>query len=272
MTKNYWVAGHPLRFCLTTPVLNGAFEATGWDGRFETHDVSPEERTDLMEQLKSGDLDAVILTLPHKTPTVADLPNPSDDVKWIGAVNLVRRSADGSLEGFNTDWTGAKGALSTVLPDFKDHHILILGAGGAARAAAYAAVQGGAKVSIWNRTPIHAQNFAAAHDLEFVQDMREWDGQPDVIINATALSDEPRQSSLVPFPLWAKVQVAVDAVYGKTSLFLEEAQAAQVPHRISGETWFLMQAFEVFERLTGQPAPKELMQKLTEEAKEIMRA
>ncbi len=153
-----------------------------------------------------------------------------------------------------------------MLPKLKGLNALVLGAGGAARAAAYGLQQEGAKVSIWNRSPDRAKTFAEKMDLEFVPDMREWKGRPNLIINATSLSDLPRQSTLVPFPLWENVKVALDAVYGKTSLFLEEAKAAQVPHAISGDIWFLNQVFPMFERLTGQKAPRALMERLTAES------
>lgn len=269
--KTFWIIGHPLSFCLTTPVMNGALEQAGLDIKFETHDIEPDVFPSVMEKVKSGELSGVVATMPYKTPSVAYLDEASEEVHTVNAVNLVWNK-EGKLYGFDTDWLGAMGALQEVLPDVKGRHVLILGAGGAARGAAYGLSKEGAKVTLWNRTSERAQAFAEKIGLDFIENLESLREEPDVIINATAHSSLDRQSTLVPFYLWRNVQVAMDAVYGKTSLFLEEAKAAQVPHTVSGEQWFLHQVFPLFEILTGQKAPEELMRKLTAQAQEIQKA
>ena len=142
---------------------------------------------------------------------------------------------------------------------------LFCGAGGAARAAAFGLHREGARVSIWNRTPERAKDFAEKIGIEWVEDMHKWDGHPQVIVNATSVSYQSKQSTLVAFPLWEKVELAMDAVYGKTSLFLEEAKAAQVKNIISGEEWFLYQALPMFVLVTGREVPFDLLSKYTKE-------
>jgi len=270
MTKHYWIVGHPLAFCLTTPVMNGAFEQEGVDATFETHDVMPEDFPAVLEKLKSGELSGIVATMPYKTPSIEALDEATEEVTAANAVNVIL-SRDGKLHGYNTDWIGAMGALHGVFPSLKDMHVLVLGAGGAARAAAYGLKKDGARVSVWNRTPEKAKVFAEKMGLEWVEDMRQWDGTPDLIINATATSTHERQSTLVPFPLWANVKLALDAVYGKTSLFLEEAKAMRVANVISGEMWFLNQVLPMYKLITGQDGPAELMTRLTHESKDIAR-
>ncbi len=266
--KKYWVVGHPLSFCLTTEVLNGAFAELGIDAQFETKDIEPGKLVEVMQMLKTGELAGVVTTRPHKSPSLDFVEVPSKMVEATGATNLVLNK-DGKLHGYNIDGLGAYRALQTVIPDLKDRLVLILGAGGAARAAAYTCKKEGAKVAIWNRTTEKAEAIAKRLDLEWVEDMRNWDSHPEVIINATALSDEPKQSTMVPFQLWERVEVAMDAVYGKTSLFLEEAKAAQVEHVLPGHMWFLKQAIRLFAKITDQDPPIELMTKLTNEAEVI---
>ncbi len=266
--KNYRIIGHPLNFCLTTPVMNGGFKELGLEAHFETLDLPSEDLPKIMEDLKNGLLDGVVATMPYKTPSIAYLDESSEDVKAINAVNLIV-AREGKLHGYNTDWMGAVGAIQSALPDLKDKQVLILGAGGAARATAYGLKKQGAKVAIWNRTPEKAKAFAEKNGLDWVPELAVWDAMPDVIVNATASSDQSRQSTIVPFRLWAKVELALDAVYGKTSLFLEEAKAAKVPHVLSGEIWFLNQVFPMFKILTGQEGPTEKMRALTHEAKDI---
>lgn len=270
MIKKYWIVGHPLSFCLTTPVMNGAFEEEGVDAQFETHDVPPEGLPDVMAKLKSGELSGIVATMPYKTPSIAYLDEASEDVKAVNAVNIIL-SREGKLYGYNTDWLGAVGAIQTKIPEVKDVSVLILGAGGAARAAAYGLKKEGARVAIWNRTPERAKAFAAEMNVEWVEHLDSWNGEPDLIINATATSSLDRQSTLVPFRFWKTTKLALDAVYGKTSLFLEEAKAMNVPHILSGEIWFLNQVFPMHQLITGKDGPQELMTRLTHEAKEIAR-
>lgn len=268
MTQKYLIIGHPLSFCLTTPVINGGFKELGLDAEFETRDVLPEDLPGIMEQIKKGELAGVVATMPYKTPCLEFLDEVSEEAKAVNAVNLVLHK-EGKLMGHDTDWLGALGALKTAMPTLKDKQVLILGAGGAARAAAYGLQKEGAQVAIWNRTPERAKEFAEKMGMEWVEDMRRWEKFPDLIINATASSNQDRQSTLVPFPLWKNVMVAMDAVYGRTSLFLEEAKAMQVPHIISGEIWFLNQVFTMFKLITGKEGPVDLMTRLTHESKVI---
>lgn len=266
--KNYWIIGHPLSFCLTTPVMNGLFEKAGFSGHFETKNISPEELIDIVEKLRSGALAGVVTTMPHKTPSIAYLDEVEEAARIINGVNLILNE-DGKLHGYNTDWLGISAVVREVMPNLRDKNVLVLGAGGAARAAAYGLQKQGAKVAIWNRTPERARAFAEKLGIEWVQDMREWDGKPQIIINATSLSYQPKQSTLVPYSLWKGVEVAIDAVYGKTSLFLEEAKAANVAHVISGEHWFLRQFLPMFKIITGQDASEETAKELIREAQII---
>lgn len=267
--KKYWVVGHPLTFCLTTEVMNRAFETLNIDAKFETKDIQPEHLVDVMQNLKMGKLSGIVTTRPHKTPALDYLDEKSEKVEVIGACNLILNE-DGKLKGYNIDGLGAYRALQSVMPDLKGRLVLILGAGGAARAAAEMCKSQGAHVAIWNRTTEKAKEAAERLGVEWVEDMRYWSSHPEIIVNATALSDESKQSTLVPYPLWERVEVAMDAVYGKTSLFLEEARAMNVEHVLPGHIWFLKQVVRLFEKLTDQKAPLELMTELTNEAHEIM--
>ncbi len=250
--------------------MNGAFEEEGVEAHFETHDVPPEEFEGVMAKLKNGELSGIVATMPYKTPSIAYLDEASEDVKAVNAVNVIV-NREGKLYGYNTDWMGAVGAIKNKMSELKDKTVLILGAGGAARAAAYGLKKEGARVAIWNRTPERAKAFAQEMELEWIEHLDSWNGAPDLIINATAASSADRQSTLIPFRFWKTTQLALDAVYGKTSLFLEEAKAMHVPHVLSGEIWFLNQIFPMHELITGKTGPEELMTKLTHESKDIAR-
>lgn len=263
--KRYKIVGHPLNFCLSTPVMNALFEELGVEAEFETHDVPPEGLEAVMKTVRDGDLAGLITTMPHKTPAIEYLDVLSDEAKAINAVNLVIREAS-QLVGYNTDWLGALGAIQSVTSDLKGVHILVLGAGGAARAAAYGFQKEGAEVSMWNRSPEKAKEFAESRGIEWVEDMRNWEKRPTIIVNATSMSYQPKQSTMVPFPLWENVTCALDAVYGRTSLFLEEARAAKVKTIMAGEVWYHYQAVPMFEILTGKIVPLEMVERYTKES------
>lgn len=262
--QNYWIIGHPLKFCLCTPVMNGVFQALDMQREFSTHDIEPDKLEDVFEKITNHELEGAVVTMPFKTPSLERCDELTEEARAINAVNFVK-NREGKLKGYNTDWQGAVNGIKTKIAELKGKHILVLGAGGAARAAAYGFNREGARVSMWNRTPERAQAFAEQLGVEFIPDMREWDERPDIIVNATSASYQERQSTLVPFPLWQNVILAMDAVYGKTSLFLEEAMAAQVPNVLSGETWFKHQAIPMFKIITGEEAPLELVNQLTTE-------
>lgn len=267
--KKYWIVGHPLAFCLCTPVMNGAFSELSIDSNFETHDIEPEDLEETLKKLRNGDLAGMVVTMPHKTPSIAYLDEITEEAKQINAVNLVLNE-NGKLKGYNTDWIGAVGAIKELIPDIKGKKVLVLGAGGAARAAAYGIAREGAEVSIWNRTPERAKEFAEKHGLKWVENLESIDESPDIIVNGTSVSYQPRQSTLIPFRLWQNVELAMDAVYGKTSLFLEEAKSDKVSKIISGEVWFLNQVMPMFKIITDREAPEKLMKDLVTQAKEII--
>ncbi|MFA6023849.1 MAG: Gfo/Idh/MocA family oxidoreductase [Candidatus Gracilibacteria bacterium] len=268
--KKFWIIGHPLSFCLSTPVMNGALKEAGIEAEFETHDIEPEAFPQVMEKVRSGELAGIVATMPYKTPSVAFVDEASEEIGVINAVNFVW-NREGRLHGYDTDWLGAMGALHEVIPSVEGKRILILGAGGAARGAAYGLKKEGALVTIWNRTPERAKAFAEKIGVDYIENLESLRDEPDIIINATSSSSLDRQSTMVPFYLWKTVEVAMDAVYGKTSLFLEEAKAAGVRSTVSGERWFLNQVFPLFEILTGQKAPIPLMTRLTTEAQDIQK-
>jgi len=236
MKNNYWVVTNPLSYRITEPIMNAAFEALGFEGIYDSKEVPAEDLESTIEKLRSGELTGLSVFTPHKGPSTSFCDELCEEAKAIGAVNYLQMK-DGKLNGYNLDWEGAKRAISTGIPDLKGKAILVLGAGGAGRAVAYFAKQEGADVYLWNRTPEKAQKFAEEIGVNWVEDLDDLTALPKVIVNATRLSSQDRQRSLVPFFLWEEVELAMESVCQNTSLFLEEAKAMNVPHLIEGEDW-----------------------------------
>lgn len=263
--KHFWTIGHPFGACYSTPVLQAVFNELGVECTWETHDLPPEEYDDFIAKLKSGELDGAVVASPYKTPSIEHMDMVTGTVEQANALNLIVRKPDGQLSGHNTNGHGATLAVRSVFPDITGMKVLIVGAGGAARAAAYKMKKHGAEVSIWNRTVEKAQKCAEELGIEWVEDMRKWDGRPQIIINSTSVSRQAKQKTLVPFALWEKVEFAMDAVSGGTSLFLEEAQAAGVEKLFSGEEWFIGQIIEAADRFLGKSIDKALVERIYKE-------
>src|SRR4051812_39861255 len=128
----------------------------GVDARYEAWDVEPEDLAVALERLRSGDMLGANVTIPHKEAVARLADRPDALVEWMGAANtLVRR--DGLLHATNTDVTGINRALEDAGVNVKGQHVVLLGAGGAARAVVIAMRRGGAAhLAIANRTPERA--------------------------------------------------------------------------------------------------------------------
>ncbi|MHB8510044.1 MAG: shikimate dehydrogenase family protein, partial [Candidatus Dormibacteria bacterium] len=126
--------GHPVRHSLSPVMQNAAFEATARPERYEALDVPPERLRDYIEMLRGGLYLGANVTVPHKVAVRGLLDELHLDARMVGAVNTVV-CADGRLVGHNTDVFGAcEGLLGPVRDRIGGARVLLLGAGGGARA------------------------------------------------------------------------------------------------------------------------------------------
>jgi len=197
------VLGFPVGHSRSPAMMNAAFGELGLDWRYLKLPVPPElfQQT-LMALSGSGYLGANV-TIPHKV-AAHDLADAlSDAARAIGAVNTLTFE-DGRVAGDNTDAGGLLDAVGEPVPGTA----LVLGAGGAARAAAWALAQAGADVTVWSRTPERAAELAA--DLGVGQSERP--GPSELLVNATSVGLRAGDS-LDGLPL-VEARVVVDLVYG----------------------------------------------------------
>ena len=137
-------------------MMNAAFEALGLDWRYLALAVPPEWFAVTVRALAGSGYRAANVTIPHKLAALELADELSDTARAIGAVNTLTLHEDGRIAGDNTDAGGMIDALGEPPPPTA----LVLGAGGAARAAAWALREAGAEVSIWNRTAGRAEALA----------------------------------------------------------------------------------------------------------------
>ncbi len=264
VTTVYGVAGSPVRSSLSPLMLNTAFRDRGVDAVYVP--LLASDPADVIHFAHRLPLAGFSVTMPFKQAILPMLDVIDPLAARIGAVNTVRREADGTLTGFNTDAAGIAGPLQTRLT-LRGARILVLGAGGAARAAAFACVGEGAEVSILNRTHASAVELAdeaGAHALQSA----ELDVQPefDVLIQATPAG---MRHNATPLPLPEGVLPAAlifDLVYNPLDTPLLQAARRAGRAVVPGVEMFIHQGARQFELWTGQSAPVERMRQVVLEA------
>jgi shikimate dehydrogenase len=198
------VLGFPVGHSRSPLMMNAAFAELGLDWRYLRLPVPPERFEETVRALPGSGYRGANVTIPHKLAAHDVSDELSDDARAIGAVNTLTFHEDGRIAGDNTDAGGLLDALGEPLPPTA----LVLGSGGAARAAAWALAGRGVEVAIWNRTPQRATELAAALGVG----ASERPGPAELLVNATSVGLR-RGDSLDGLPL-VDARVVVDLVYG----------------------------------------------------------
>ena len=158
--KIYGIFGYPLGHTVSPAIQNCAFEYYKLKSIYFAFEHPPTRFRFLMQNLKSLLLDGFNVTVPFKETVIPYLGGLSPEAKMVGAVNTVKKEKDHWI-GYNTDIYGFSAGLQKVHFKSKGKRALILGAGGSARAVAYALAKGGIrKVFIANRTQARARKLA----------------------------------------------------------------------------------------------------------------
>jgi 3-dehydroquinate dehydratase/shikimate dehydrogenase len=254
-TKVYAVAGDPISHSLSPAIMNAALRSENVNGVFLA--LNAKSLKDLLECVREIPIQGLGVTMPHKESILKFLDNTDPQTSKIGACNTVVRSQDGKLYGFNTDTSGVVRPLEQRIP-LQGARILVLGAGGAARAAVFALKARGAEIFILNRNVAAAQKLARQAKARTMkrQDLKKLDF--DVIINATPVGmGNTRESPLNPEEIRAKI--VFDMVYDPAETRLLKLAKERGAEVISGSVMFVHQAARQFEIWTGKPAPREDM-------------
>jgi 3-dehydroquinate dehydratase/shikimate dehydrogenase len=254
-TKVYGVAGDPIEHSLSPAIMNAALRRENVNGDFLALHVKSIK--DLMACVKDIPIHGLSITMPYKQAILPYLDNTDPYTAKIGACNTVVRSQDGKLYGFNTDTSGVVRPLEQRL-NLQDAKILVMGAGGAARAAVFALKDRGAQISVMNRNLVAAQKLARQAHARTVKrpDLKKLEF--DVIINATPVGmGNTRESPLTADEIRAKY--VFDMVYDPAETRLLQLAKERGAETIPGSEMFVHQAARQFEIWTGKPAPREDM-------------
>jgi len=251
MTRRYGIIGYPLSFTLSPKMHNRAFFHLGIDAIYEAFPVK--DVREAVRLIKETPLSGVSVTMPYKESIMEFLDGIDQVAQKIGAVNTILNQ-EGKLYGFNTDWMGVVRALKEVT-SLEGKRVLVLGAGGGAKAACYALKEEGAIIGISSRTFEKAEKLAFSFDGEAVEWEKRHTWDCEVIINATPLSEE------MPFPKEAikEGMILMDMVYNPPiTPFLEEGRK-KGNKVVSGLRMLLFQGVKQFEIWFGIKAPEEVM-------------
>jgi 3-dehydroquinate dehydratase / shikimate dehydrogenase len=254
-TKVYGVAGNPIRSSLSPIMMNTAFRRETVNAVYLA--LQTTRVNDLVKLIHEIPLQGVSITMPLKEDILPHLEQTDTLSARIGAVNTIRL-LDGKLFGFNTDVAGIVGPLEKRLP-LRGAKVLVLGAGGAARAAVFGVRDRGADVYILNRTSETAQKLARQSGSHVLRRDALGKTQFDVIINATPVGMAGNKAPQILEPQHLQTRLVFDLVYNPLETpLIRMARQKSIPI-ITGVEMFVQQGARQFEIFTGKPAPEEEM-------------
>jgi 3-dehydroquinate dehydratase/shikimate dehydrogenase len=255
-TKVYGVAGDPIRSSLSPLMMNTAFRRETVNAVYLA--LQTGKADDLFRLAREIPIQGLSITMPLKEQVIPLLARTDALSTKIGSVNTISRMADGKFYGFNTDVAGIIGPLERRL-SLKGARVLVLGAGGAARAAVFGCRDKGAEVFILNRTPETAQKLARQAGAKAIKREAVAKTAFDVIINATPVGMAGNSAAPLLEPEDLNARIVFDLVYNplETALLRQARQKGLTV--ISGVEMFVQQGARQFEIWTGKPAPEEEM-------------
>jgi len=255
-TKVYGVAGNPIRSSLSPIMMNTAFRRETVNAVYLA--LQANKLSDLLKLVHEIPIQGLSVTMPLKQEIMAHLERTDPLSAKIGACNTVLRAQDGKLYGFNTDVAGITGPLEKRL-SLRGAKVLVLGAGGAARAAVFGLRDKGAEVFILNRTSETAQKLARQSGSKTIKKDAVAKTPFDVIINATPIGMAGIKALQLLEAKDLNTKLVFDLVYNPVETpLLRMARQKGIPI-VTGVEMFVQQGARQFEIFTGKPAPEEEM-------------
>jgi len=277
-TKIVGLIGNPVEHSMSPSMQNPAFQQKGLNYAYVTFKVEEKNIEKALEGIKGLEIEGVNVTIPHKSSVIPHLDNIENTAKKIGAVNTIKREKN-ELVGHNTDGKGALKSLKNNVGEIKNKKVLMLGAGGAAKAIGYTLVENGATLTISNRSEEKGKNLASeisektSTEVEHIsqknQTLKKEIKKHDILVDSTSVGMHPNEDqTLLKSEMMDEDLIVMDIVYNpKKTKLLREAEKAGAT-TISGLEMLVYQGAESFEIWTGENAPIEVMLKKAEEALE----
>jgi shikimate dehydrogenase len=267
------VAGNPTQF-----MMERAFEDAGLDWRYLTLEVSPENLEAAVNGMRAMGFKGGNFTIPHKVAVIQHLDGLSEAAELMGAVNCINRDGDNKLIGENTDGKGFVQSLREVT-DPAGKKVVILGAGGAARAIAVeVGLAKAAEITIVNRTPERGQELVDLLNdrVNVSSQLVKWEGDysieegTDIVINATSIGLGDAEARVpIDYDTLAEGTVVADVVFNPPqTIFLIEA-AKRGCTTLDGLGMLVNQGVIAFKIWTGVDPDANVMREALEEYLEL---
>jgi 3-dehydroquinate dehydratase/shikimate dehydrogenase len=252
-TRVYGVIGSPIGHSMSPLLHNTGYVAAKKDAVFLPFLV--EEIGEFLKVAREFGVAGFSVTLPHKQKIFKYLDECEALAEEIGAVNTVTVRGDGKLVGSNTDYVGVLRALEGKLQP-GGSRVVIFGAGGAARAAAFAVAKAGAEVLICARREKAAKELARAVGGEVLRRAELRKQKFDAILNATPVGMHPHAGSSPLEPAELNCSLVMDLIYRPLQTRLLRIAAARGIRTVSGVEMFLAQGIAQWELWMGSRAPE----------------
>jgi shikimate dehydrogenase len=206
-----------------------------------------------VEALRVLDIVGCSVTSPHKSAVIPFLDELDVSARKIGAVNTIKNNG-GRLKGYNTDYTGAKQAIRKVC-NIRNKEVLMVGAGGAAKAIGWAVKDLGGKLTIINRTAGKAKNLAKSLNARVIPWSQLRSARGYLLINATSVGMHGSSEAVIPKDVVRKFTVIKEVVIDPSRTKLVRDAEALKKKVICGSSMCFSQAAAQFKIYTGHEAP-----------------
>jgi shikimate dehydrogenase len=268
--------GYPLGHSLSPKIHTAALKACGLEGDYLLFPIAPDDMQglkDLLNRVCSNEIHGLNVTIPHKQNVIELMDELTPTAKVIGAVNTIYLRNNG-LVGDNTDASGflvdLKKFVNTETSKHGNRNVLVLGAGGSARAVVYALANDGWKVTISARRSEQAQGLADSLSNYQLPIISLTDLQPstfDLIVNTTPLGMIPNidTSPLPENATLSKHTKIYDLVYNPRETKLVKDARSQGLSATIGIGMLIEQAALAFEMWTGHNPPRDILYTLVVE-------
>lgn len=254
MSSIFAITGNPVNHSKSPALFRAAYQALP---DMEYILLPADTANEAIRLFKTQNILGINVTAPFKTDILQYVNKQSNEVEIIGAANTIVKQNNGLLTAYNTDYLGVLGAFAEFNITLKNKRCLILGVGGAGKAAAYALINAGGCVLIANRTLSNAESFAEKIGARAIalSDIKNEIAGYDIIVNTLY----PSIDCIDKESLQAR-QVVMDASYIGSPLLSKAKQQGCVC--IDGRYWVLHQAVPAFELFTGIKPDIEAMRKV----------
>jgi 3-dehydroquinate dehydratase / shikimate dehydrogenase len=262
-TRVYGVVGNPIGHSLSPVMQNAGFAARRMNAVYLPFLVR--DLRDFLASIEPLGVAGFSVTLPHKERILGELDGCDPLAEKIGAVNTVIVRGGGQLYGYNTDYVGVLQSLERRMP-LRGSRVLIVGAGGAARAVAFALAEAGSAVCVWARRTARAKFLARAVGGEAVARPRLRTEFFDGIVNATPVGMYPLKGQSPLDANELNCRLVFDTIYRPRKTRLLQLAEHRGIDTVSGVEMFVAQGTAQWEIWTGERAPVAAMRRSVEAA------